>query len=100
MGSPTLDTAGRVDEDELARLDQFAADNVDGSSGAIYRGLGIEQLRAMMDVNFERAAGIRRRIDRRSMEGEWQILLRVMGNESADGRCEIASENYPPDCPL
>jgi hypothetical protein len=85
-GSRILDAAGHIDENELARLDQFAADRVDVSSGAVERGLGIEQLRAMMDANFARAAGERRRIDRRLMEGEWPILLRVMGKTSADGR--------------
>jgi hypothetical protein len=84
-GSRVLDAAGRVDERELARLDQFAADKVN-PSGAVERGLGIEQLRAMMDANFARAAGKRRRIDRSLMEGEWPILLRVMGKTVADGR--------------
>jgi hypothetical protein len=85
VGSRVLDTAGRINEDELARLDQFAADKVD-SSGMLERGLGIDQLRAMMDANFARAAGNRRRIDRALMLGEWPILLRVMGKPSADGR--------------
>jgi hypothetical protein len=85
VGSRILDADGHIADDELARLDQFAADKVDASSGAIERGLGIEQLRAMMDANFARAAGKRRAIDRRLMEGEWPILLRVMGKTSADG---------------
>jgi hypothetical protein len=46
----------------------------------------INQLRAMMDANFARALGERRRIDRALMQGEWPILLRVMGKPSADGR--------------
>jgi hypothetical protein len=85
-GSRILDAAGHVDEGELARLDQFAANKIDASSGVVERGLGIEQLRAMMDANFVRAAGKRRWIDRRLMEGEWPILLQVMGKTSADGR--------------
>jgi len=85
VGSRILDAAGRIDENELTRLDQFAADEVD-SSGMTERGLGIDQLRAMMDANFARAAGNRRRIDRALMQGEWPILLRVMGKPSADGR--------------
>ncbi len=83
-GSRILDAMGSIDELELARLDQFAADKVD-ASGAVERGLGIEQLRVMMDANFARAAGKRRRIDRSLMEGEWPILLRVMGKTSVDG---------------
>jgi hypothetical protein len=85
VGSRVLDAAGFIDENELARLDQFAEDKVD-SSGAVERGLGIDQLRAMMDANFARAAGTRRRIDRALMQGEWPILLRVMGKPSGDGR--------------
>jgi hypothetical protein len=85
-GSRILDAAGHIDDGELARLDQFAADKVDASSGAVERGLGIEQLRAMMDANFARAVGKCRKIDRRLMEGEWPILLRVMGKTSPDGR--------------
>jgi hypothetical protein len=85
VGSRILDAAGRINENELARLDQFAADKVD-SSGAVERGLGFDELRAMMDANFARAGGNRRKIDRALMQGEWPILLRVMGKSSADGR--------------
>jgi hypothetical protein len=85
VGSRVLDAAGRIDENELARLDQFAADKVD-SSGAVERGLGTDQLRAMMDANFARAVGKRRRIDLALMQGEWPILLRVMGKTSVEGR--------------
>jgi len=84
VGSRVLDATGRIDENELARLDQFAADKID-SSGMVERGLGIDQLRVMMGANFARAAGTRRRIDRALMQGEWPILLRVMGKPSADG---------------
>ena len=41
VGSRILDTAGRIDEIELARLDQIATDKVD-SSGAVERGLGFD----------------------------------------------------------
>jgi hypothetical protein len=40
----------------------------------------------MMDANFERAAGRRRSIDRRLMDGEWPILLKVMGKQGKTGR--------------
>lgn len=83
-GSRILQPNGGIDENELARLDQFASNKVD-SSGLAERGLGIDQLRAMMDANFARAAGKRRRIDRALMNGEWPILLRVMGKFSVDG---------------
>jgi hypothetical protein len=84
-GSRIFDHAGIIDEGELARLDQFAADKTD-ATGQIERGLGAEQLRVMMQANFARAAGRRRPIDRALMNGEWPVLLRVMGKASADGR--------------
>ena len=90
-GSRVLDATGRIDAAELARLDQFAADKLD-AAGVSERGLGIEQVRIMMDANFARAAGKRRRIDRRLMEGEWPILLRVMGKTSTAGRYLSLSE--------
>ena len=69
----------------LDRLDAFAVDRID-TSGAAERGLGSDQLRAMMDANFARAAGRRRRIDRALMNGEWPVLLRAMGKPSPAGR--------------
>jgi hypothetical protein len=40
----------------------------------------------MMNENFTRAAGRRRVIDRFLMDGEWPILLKVMGKSGANGR--------------
>jgi hypothetical protein len=84
-GSRILDERGQIDERELARLDEFATDKTD-PSGQIERGLGFDQLRAMMDANFARAAGHRRRLDRRLMNGEWPVLLRVIGKNSGPAR--------------
>ena len=39
-----------------------------------------------MDANFERARGKRRWIDRKLMEGEWPVLLRIMGKGEGDQR--------------
>jgi hypothetical protein len=80
-GSRVLDIEGRVDERELARLDDFAVDLVD-DAGESERGLTAENIGVMMDANFARAAGHRRPIDRRLMDGEWPVLLRVMGKTS------------------
>jgi hypothetical protein len=79
-GSGILDREARVDPANLARLDEFASDQVD-ADGKTERGLTLKDLTRMMDANFERAAGRRRAIDRRLMEGEWPILLRVMGKQ-------------------
>jgi len=37
-------------------------------------------------AGFERAAGRRRLVDRRLMDGEWPVLLKVMGKDGPDGR--------------
>jgi hypothetical protein len=85
VGSGILDREAKVDRTQLARLDQFAGDKV-GADGRTERGLALADLQRMMDANFERAAGRRRRIDRRLMDGEWPILLQVMGKAGRDGR--------------
>ena len=83
-GSRILDGAGCIDGAELARLDKFASDKKD-LTDATERGLGADELRAMMDANFARAAGERRWFDRALMNGEWPVLLRVMGRASVQG---------------
>jgi hypothetical protein len=84
-GSGILDASARVDPAQLARLDEFASDQTD-AEGRTERGLRLADLQRMMDANFERAAGRRRQIDRRLMEGEWPILLKVMGKDGKNGR--------------
>lgn len=87
-GSRILDVDGRVDESELARLDSFAVDTgptgPTADTGLTERGLGSAQLQAMMDANFARAQGARRRFDRQLMNGEWPVLLAVMGKGHGD----------------
>ena len=84
-GSGILDAHGLVVAKQLARLRGFATAKVsdDGSSEP---GLGMPELRAYMDANFERAEGQRRCIDRTLMIGEWPVLLKVMGKEGPAGR--------------
>lgn len=84
-GSGILDAEAEVNLAELDRLDQFAGDKLD-ADGRAERGLGLADLQRMMDANFERAAGRRRRIDRRLMDGEWPILLQVMGKQGQTER--------------
>jgi hypothetical protein len=83
-GSGILDAQGQIDPAQLNRLDTFAVDKID-TAGHAERGLGAVQLKNMMDANFARAAGARRMIDRALMEGEWPVLLLVMGKPSANG---------------
>ena len=78
VGSGILDAHGKVDADELARLREFAITQT-AADGSSELGLGLAQLKSFMDANFERAAGHRRKIDRALMNGEWPVLLKVMG---------------------
>lgn len=77
-GSRILDAKAKVKPAELVRLDEFASDKLD-ADGKTERGLDLAEITRMMDANYERAAGQRRLIDRTLMDGEWPILLKVMG---------------------
>jgi hypothetical protein len=84
-GSGILDEEARINKAELDRLAEFGGDKLD-ADGKVERGLDADDLKRMMDANFERAAGRRRQIDRRLMDGEWPILLQVMGKQGKAGR--------------
>ncbi len=85
VGSGILDSHGKVDKKELARLGEFASDKID-AAGKSEPGLSLPELRAYMDANYARAAGRRRLVDRQLMNGEWPILLKVMGKKGRHGR--------------
>ena len=85
VGSGILDARGEVDAAQLARLREFAVSKKSAGSRAEL-GLGPRELKRFMDANFERAAGHRRRIDRALMNGEWPVLLKVMGKDGPSGR--------------
>lgn len=84
-GSGILDQQAKINPAELDRLDEFARDQLD-VDGQAERGLDRDDLERMMNANFDRAEGRRRRIDRRLMDGEWPILLQVMGKPGRAGR--------------
>lgn len=84
-GSRILDQSAESDPAELDRLEQFASDKV-AEDGSVERGLSASEIVRMMDANFERAKGRRRRVDRSLMNGEWPILLRVLGKQAKSGR--------------
>jgi hypothetical protein len=84
-GSGILDADANVVKAELDRLDEFASEKV-SASGEKERGLDLKELVQMMNENFKRAEGRRRVIDRFLMDGEWPILLKVMGKSGKDGR--------------
>ena len=80
-----LDSQGKVNAKELKRLKEFARKKT-GADGSSELGFGLPELRTFMDANFERAAGRRRLVDRALMNGEWPVLLKVMGKDGPDGR--------------
>jgi hypothetical protein len=85
VGSGILDAQARVDEEQLVRLEEFASAKTD-AAGQGEAGLNLAELTRMMDANFARAKDRRRAIDRKLMDGEWPVLLKVMGKESQSGR--------------
>ena len=85
VGSRILDATAHVNEAELARLAEFGKDRQDPCGGS-ERGLTAAEIVTYMDANFERAKGKRRWIDRKLMEGEWPVLLRIMGKGEGDQR--------------
>ena len=85
VGSGFLNATGEVDPKELARLKEFASLKT-SSSGTTELGLSLDEITTFMDANFQRAEGKRRRIDRALMNGEWPVLLRVMGKKGTSGR--------------
>ena len=85
VGSGLLDAQARFVAAEWQRLETFASDKT-AADGGTERGLDIGEITRMMDANFERAAGRRRRVDRALMNGEWPILLKVLGKAGKRGR--------------
>ena len=84
-GSRILSARGQINESELDRLKEFASPKESAGSRK-EPGLDEAELQAMMDANYERAEGHRRLVDRQLMNGEWPILLEVMGKEGKNGR--------------
>lgn len=83
VGSGILDANGEVNPKELERLKQFASNKI-STTGATELGLSRDEITKFMDANFKRAKQ-RRRIDRMLMNGEWPVLLTVMGKEGREG---------------
>ncbi len=84
-GSRILDTTAQVNETELGRLAEFGKDRQDPCGGS-EPGLTMQDITAYMDANFARAKGNRRWIDRQLMNGEWPVLLRIMGKGDGEQR--------------
>jgi hypothetical protein len=84
-GSRILDKRAQVRPAELERLKDFAAMKAKVGGGREL-GLDAEDLDRMMDANIARAGDKRRLVDRQLMNGEWPVLLQVMGKEGMEGR--------------
>lgn len=84
-GSRILGVAAQVNEAELARFASFGKDRQDASGGT-ERGLTGSEITTYMNANFERAKGHRRRIDRKLMNGEWPVLLDIIGKGEGEQR--------------
>jgi hypothetical protein len=84
-GSRILGPTAGVDETEIARLAEFGKDRPD-SSGGSERGLTAQEITTYMNANFERAKGARRPIDRQLMNGEWPVLLNILGKGEGEQR--------------
>ncbi|HEY0567937.1 MAG TPA: cytochrome C, partial [Xanthobacteraceae bacterium] len=90
VGSRILDVSAEFNEAELAHLASFGKDRQD-AGGATERGLTGSDITAYMNANFERARGHRRWFDRKLMNGEWPILLDIMGKgEGAERYLSVA----------
>ena len=90
VGSRILNVDGQVDEAEIARLAEFGSDYANGSGGT-ERGLNSQQVTTYMNANFARAKGHRRPIDRSLMNGEWPVLLNILGKgEGGDRYLSVA----------
>jgi len=85
VGSRVIGVNGEVNETELERLASFGSLKTD-SAGATEPGLDADEIKRFMEANWERAAGRRRAIDRKLMDGEWPVLLQVLGKQGAAGR--------------
>lgn len=84
-GSRVIGVNGEVNEAELDRLAGFGSMKTD-VAGETEPGLDAAEIKRFLEANWERAAGNRRAIDRKLMDGEWPVLLQVLGKQGTAGR--------------
>ena len=85
VGSRILDATARLHEAEIERLAGFGKE-CPNPAGGTERGLTAQEITAYMDANFARAKGKRRWTDRLLMNGEWPVLLDIMGKGEGEAR--------------
>jgi hypothetical protein len=85
VGSGVIDSKGAIHRKDFDRLKDFASSKA-SVAGSNELGLDAKELTSFMDANFKRAAGRRRLLDRSLMNGEWPVLLKVLGRDGLSGR--------------
>ncbi|MGQ0685153.1 di-heme-cytochrome C peroxidase [Bradyrhizobium sp.] len=86
VGSRILDAKADVHEDEIERLASFGKERLDPMGGGMEIGLSGSEITTYMNANFERAKGHRRAVDRMLMNGEWPVLLNIIGKGEGEAR--------------
>lgn len=81
VGSRILSQTGQYDAAELDRLATFASQKT-SLNGETELGLNQQQIQTMLDANAERAKEQKRLFDRMIMNGEFPILLNVLGKQT------------------
>jgi hypothetical protein len=85
VGSRILDATAREQDAEIERLAGFGKE-CQNPAGGTERGLTAQEITAYMDANFARGKGRRRWTDRLLMNGEWPVLLDIMGKGEGEAR--------------
>ena len=84
-GSRILDATAHVHESEIDRLAEFGKDRPD-PSGGMERGLTAADIKTYMKANLLRAKDTKRWYYPILMQGEWPVLLRIMGKGEGEQR--------------
>ena len=84
-GSRILDADAKVHPEEIERLATFGSD-YDDPDGGTERGLNAAQIQTFMKANLKRDGDAARWYYPMLMQGEWPILLRVIGKGEGDNR--------------
>ena len=84
-GSRILGVTAEVHEEEIDRLASFGKDCIDPSGGT-ERGLTGQHIKAYMAANLERAGDAARWYYPMLMEGEWPVLLKILGKGEGEAR--------------
>ncbi|MGV7212483.1 di-heme-cytochrome C peroxidase [Bradyrhizobium sp. UFLA05-112] len=85
-GSRILSVDGKVNEDEITRLESFGRTYTDPDGGNTERGLNASEIKTFMRDNLKRAGSAARWYYPLLMKFEWPILLKIMGKGKGEDR--------------